>query len=235
MSLVFRGVRRALLPMAMALALGACARVAGPVTESGDPGFVDLASLAADIRFDIRYAGKDNFVGTRVEGYEAPRCLLSPPAATALAELQAELRPFGLGLVVYDCYRPQRAVDHFMRWSRDPADQKTRARYYPNEDKSQLFARGYVDARSGHSRGSTVDLGLADAAGHALDMGTGWDYLDPLSATEVTGIDPAARRNRLLLRALMEKHGFRNYVKEWWHYTLADEPWPDRYFDLPIR
>jgi D-alanyl-D-alanine dipeptidase len=206
-----------------------------PEGEPIDPGFVDLAAIAPAIRRDIRYAGSDNFVGAPVTGYEVPRCLLSAAAAGALARLQQEIQPFGLGLIVYDCYRPQRAVNHFMRWSRDPADQKTRARYYPNEDKATLFEKGYLDERSGHSRGSTVDLGLVDGAGREIDMGTGWDHLDPLSATEAPGVGEAARRNRLLLRALMEKHGFRNYPAEWWHFTLVGEPWPARYFDLPIR
>lgn len=214
---------------------GAGPLCAAPPAEAVDPGFVDLAALAPTVRMDIRYAGSDNFVGAAVDGYEVPRCLLSPPAAAALARLQTELQAFGMGLIVHDCFRPQRAVDHFVRWSRDASDQKTRARYYPNEDKATLFAKGYLDERSGHSRGSTVDLGLIDAAGRAIDMGTGWDYLDPLSATEAGGVGEAARRNRLLLRALMEKHGFRNYPAEWWHYTLVDEPWPERYFDLPIR
>lgn len=222
--------------VALLILLTGCGSTASvPRAEPIDPGFVDLAAVAPTILLDIRYAGPDNFVGAPVDGYEAPRCLLSPPAARALAGLQQELRAFGLGLIVHDCYRPQRAVNHFMRWSRDPAALETRARYYPNEDKSTLFEKGYIAERSGHSRGSTVDLGLVDAAGRALDMGTGWDTLDPLSATEAPGIPDAARRHRLMLRALMEKHGFRNYAKEWWHFTLAPEPWPDRYFDLPIR
>ena len=222
--------------LSLAPALGGCSQLPGPPQgEPGDPGLVDLASLAPTVRMDIRYAGSDNFIGAPVDGYDAPRCLLSPAAASALAKLQQELQAFGLGLIVHDCYRPQRAVNHFVRWSRDPADQKTRARYYPNEDKATLFAKGYLDERSGHSRGSTVDLGLVDAAGREIDMGTGWDYLDPLSATEAPGVGEAARRNLLLLRALMEKHGFRNYPAEWWHFTLVGEPWPERYFDLPIR
>jgi D-alanyl-D-alanine dipeptidase len=136
---------------------------------------------------------------------------------------------------MFDCYRPQRAVDHFVRWSSDPADQKTRARYYPNEDKAKMFEKGYIDRRSGHSRGSTVDITLADATGKELDMGTGWDFMDPSSATEYPALPETARRNRLMLKSLMAAHGFRNYAGEWWHYTLEEEPWPDRYFDVPVR
>lgn len=199
------------------------------------PDLVDLATLAPEVRLEMRYATTDNFTGTRVDGYGARRCLLSRPAAEALARLQAELREFGLTLVMYDCYRPQRAVDHFARWARDPAAQATKARYYPNEDKALLFERGYIAQRSGHSRASTVDLGLADDTGRELDFGTGWDFLDPRSATANPAVPAEARRNRLLLRAMMDRHGFDNYTKEWWHYTLRGEPYPQNYFDMEIR
>jgi D-alanyl-D-alanine dipeptidase len=216
----------------VAVALGGCAPVAKRALV---PDLVDLATLAPDVKLEMRYATADNFVGAVVDGYRARRCLLSRPAAGALAALQAEARGFGLSLVMYDCYRPQRAVDHFMRWSGDASDQRTRERYYPHEDKATLFERGYIAERSGHSRGSTVDLGLAEASGAPLDFGTPWDYLDPASATANPAISATARANRLLLRALMEKHGFGNYAKEWWHYTLRDEPYPDSYFDIEIR
>ena len=203
--------------------------------ETADPGLVDILTRVPDARIAMRYASEDNFVGAVVDGYERPRCLLSPAAADALAALQAELKPFGLSLLMYDCYRPQRAVDHFVRWSEDPSDQKTRARYYPREDKARMFDKGYIDRRSGHSRASTVDLSLVDRTGKELDMGTGWDFMDPDSATESSAVPEQARRNRLMLRALMAAHGFRNYAGEWWHFTLVNEPWPDRYFDVPIR
>jgi D-alanyl-D-alanine dipeptidase len=199
------------------------------------PELLDLAALAPDIRIEMRYATTENFTGGIVDGYHARRCLLSRPAAEALAGLQAELRAFGLSLVMYDCYRPQRAVDHFARWARDPAEQSMKARYYPNEDKARLFERGYIAKRSGHSRGSTVDLGLVDPSGRELDMGTGWDYLDPLSATANPALPDTARRNRLLLHTLLDQHGFDNYAEEWWHYTLRQEPYPDSYFDIEIR
>jgi D-alanyl-D-alanine dipeptidase len=223
--------RRSLLLLPLLLA---CAASRGS-PAGGAPDLLDLATLAPDVRLEIRYATPDNFTGGVVDGYRAPRCLLSRPAAAALAKLQAELRDFGLGLVMYDCYRPQRAVDHFVRWARDPTAQATKARYYPNEDKALLFERGYIAERSGHSRASTVDLGLADDKGRELDFGTGWDFLDPRSATASPAVSAEARRNRLLLRALMDRHGFDNYTREWWHYTLRGEPYPDRYFDLEVR
>jgi zinc D-Ala-D-Ala dipeptidase len=195
-----------------------------------------------------------------VAGYDAPLCLLTRPAALALAAVQAELRPFGLALKIYDCYRPQRAVSDFVAWARDTADTAMRAEFYPRVHKRDLFADGYIAERSGHSRGSTVDLTLValpprqqpaftpgqplvsctQPAGvrfpdNTLDMGTGFDCFDPLSHTENSAIGPDARRNRLLLRAVMEKHGFRNYSREWWHFTLRDEPFPDTFFDHPVR
>ena len=220
-------------PTLFAVMLAACTS-SPPASRQTAPDLLDLATLAPDVKLEMRYATEDNFVGAVVDGYHARRCLLSRPAATALAALQAELREFGFSLVMYDCYRPQRAVDHFVRWARDPADQKTKDRYYPHEDKATLFERGYIAQRSGHSRASTVDLGLLDGHGTPLDTGTRWDYLDPLSATANPAIEPAARANRLLLRALMDKYGFTNYDKEWWHFTLRDEPYPDSYFDFEI-
>lgn len=224
--------RRPLLSILPLIAAYVVARCAFAATV---PDLVDLASLAPDVRMEMRYATPDNFTGTRVDGYNARRCLLARAAAEALAALQRELREFGLKLVIYDCYRPQRAVDHFARWARDPTAQETKSRYYPNEDKALLFERGYIAERSGHSRGSTVDLALADSKGRQLDFGTGWDFLDPLSATANPAVSAEARRNRLLLRAMMDRHGFDNYDKEWWHYTLRGEPYPDRYFDLEVR
>jgi len=220
----------------IALLIVMCAPVTSAQdTESTDPGLVDLMSRVPDARLDIRYASADNLVGAVIDGYERSKCLLSPAAAEALAGAQEELRRFGLSVLMFDCYRPQRAVDHFVRWSEDPADQKTRTRYYPNEDKALMFEKGYIDRRSGHSRGSTVDLTLVDARGQQIDMGTGWDFMDPSSATESLLVPDQARWNRLLLRSVMANHGFRNYPGEWWHFTLVNEPWPERYFDVPVR
>ena len=202
------------------------------------------ASIAADplvdaaapgMQLDIRYYGANNFIGQPIEGYQAPRCILTPEAAKALGAVQSEVENFGLMLIIYDCYRPQRAVDHFMRWINDADDKTMQARYYPSLEKDQLIPKGYIAEQSGHSRGSTVDLSLAYADGTPLDMGTEWDLFDPSSNTEYPDIAPRARANRLLLRAVMARHGFTDYPAEWWHFTLADEPYPDNYFDLPVR
>jgi zinc D-Ala-D-Ala dipeptidase len=222
--------------------------------------FVSLADVDSTIIVEARYHGYHNFLGRPVAGYEAPLCLLTREAAAALAAVQAEIRPFGLGLKTYDCYRPQRAVDDFAAWARDTADTAMRAEFYPAVPKAELFAEGYIAERSGHSRGSTVDLTLIplppsrfppyrprqplrDCRGtianrtpdSGLDMGTAYDCFDPLSHTANPDIGPGPARNRLLLKAVMERHGFRNYPREWWHFTLRDEPWPDTYFDHPVR
>jgi D-alanyl-D-alanine dipeptidase len=199
-----------------------------------EPRLVDAASFVEGLALDLRYAGADNFVGAPVDGYERAICLLSEPAARALARVQADLVASGLGLVVFDCYRPQRAVDHFVRWSREPAEPWAAARHHPRVPKQELFARGYIAERSGHSRGSTVDVGLVRGV-QLLDFGTPFDFFDPLSHGDATGISETARENRALLRAAMERRGFRPYPAEWWHFTLAGEPWPDRYFDVPVR
>ena len=218
--------------------------------QLGDGGYSNIASAKSAVEtggfvvvneaipaaiFDIRYHSSNNFVGTPVEGYEAPLCLLSEAAAAALAKAQREAAGQGRQLKVFDCYRPQRAVDHFVRWVEDLTDQRMKNAYYPEEDKSQLIEKGYIADRSGHSRGSTLDLTLANAADSSeLDMGTPYDYFDTRSNTADPRISERQMANRLLLKNLMERHGFVNYDKEWWHYTLADEPYPDTYFDFPV-
>lgn len=181
------------------------------------------------------YASKANFVGRPVTGYDAPVCLLTEAAALALAQAQQLLAPYGLGLLVYDCYRPQQAVDHFMRWARDLNDQATKARYYPKIAKATLVPDGYIAERSGHSRGSTVDLTLIGATGAPLDMGTAWDFFDPSSHTAFPELTAVQRSNRLLLVSVMDRSGFDNYSKEWWHFTLRNEPNPDGYLNVPVR
>lgn len=211
--------------------------------EAPAPDLVDVREVEPSIRVDMRYAGSDNFVGVPVDGYEAPVCLLTRPAAEALARAQRSLAGDGFGLLVYDCYRPQRAVDHFVRWAADTGDVRTKPEHYPEVPKSRLFEEGYIAERSGHSRGSTVDLTLvrAPAAGadagtvEPLDMGTPYDFFDPRSHTESPEVDEARLASRLRLRAAMESAGFRNYEAEWWHYTLRDEPFPDTYFDVVVR
>lgn len=212
------------------------AAFASSPAQAGPDLFVDAARLVPGLRLDMRYAGSDNFVGRPIAGYEAPRCLLTPPAARALARAQAALAPEGLGLRVFDCYRPRRAVADFAAWARDPTDTRTKAAYYPRIDKSELFRLGYIAEHSAHSRGSTVDLTLVRLAdGAALDMGTPFDLFDEASATEAPGTGAAPARNRRRLRDAMIRAGFAPYPQEWWHFTLRGEPYPDTAFDLPVR
>jgi D-alanyl-D-alanine dipeptidase len=197
--------------------------------------FVDAASLVPGLVVYMRYGTADNFVGARVDGYEANVCLLTRPAAEALAGVQQDLKAQGLGLKVYDCYRPQRAVAHFVRWAADLKDQSTKARFYPDVDKSRLFDEGYIARRSGHSRGSTLDLTLVDRKGRELDMGGEHDLLSPRSWPSDASVSPEARANRQRLAEAMQRRGFAPYDKEWWHFTLKGEPFPDTYFDFPVR
>lgn len=205
---------------------------------AGDPaaGFVNLAEVAPGIRQDVRYFSADNFVGEPITGYQAPAIYMTREAATALRTVQSELAPFGIGLKVFDAYRPQQAVDHFVRWARDLDDQRMKARYYPNVAKADLFSDGYIAARSGHSRGSTVDLTLvALATGEELDMGTPWDYFDLASWPDSDLVTVQQQANRLLLRRAMLAAGFQPLTTEWWHFTLTGEPYPDTYFDFPVQ
>jgi zinc D-Ala-D-Ala dipeptidase len=221
-------------------------------------GFSSIADLDPTIELDIRYIGANNFLGRPVTGYEGAACILSTPAALALLDVQRNANELGLSLKIYDCFRPQRAVDDFVRWAADPADDVMKASMYPEVPKDELFSRGYIAARSGHSRGSTIDLTLVpigtqqppvdpfaawDCRGdevarfpdNSIDMGTSYDCFDELSHTENTRISDAAMGNRMVLRELMEAAGFQNYVNEWWHYTLLNEPFPDTFFDFPVR
>ncbi|WP_245454138.1 M15 family metallopeptidase [Aquabacter cavernae] len=220
----------------MGAALAAGLSGPAPAAEALPPGFVNVAEAIPDARFDIRYYSDANFVGTRIDGYEAPRCYLTQPAAEALKVIAQKAEAQGLGLLIFDCYRPARAVAHFARWAADAADQAHKAAYYPDIAKQDLFREGYIAERSGHSRGSTLDLTLFErATGRELDMGTPFDLFGPRSWTAAPDITPAQRANRVLLQDLMASGGFKGFDKEWWHFTLAGEPHPDTYFDFPIR
>jgi D-alanyl-D-alanine dipeptidase len=197
--------------------------------------FVDAATIVPGLVVEMRYAGAHNFVGRPIEGYEAARCLLTRPAAEALAGVAADLAPRGLVIKAFDCYRPTRAVANFERWARDIGDTAAKAEFYPDVDKRTLFQNGYISSRSGHSRGSTIDLTLARADGRELDMGTPFDFFSPRSWTAAASIGAEAKADRALLASAMRRHGFRPYDKEWWHFTLAHEPFPDSYFDFPVR
>jgi len=198
--------------------------------------FVDAATVVPGLTLDMRYAGPHNFVGRPIDGYERPCCLVTQAAAAALAEVARDLAARGLVLKVFDCYRPARAVANFVRWARTLNDLAGKAEFYPAVDKRTLFRDGYISARSGHSRGSTVDLTLARADdGRELDMGTPFDFFSPQSWPADRSIGAEARANRALLAGAMRRRGFRPYEKEWWHFTLRHEPFPDTYFDFPVR
>ena len=228
-----RRLAGALAAPAVALGMGAAAPAAAQAVPED---FVDLRTLVPDLAVDLRYLVDDNFVGAPIDGYEEPVCLLTRPAAEALAAVQRRLAAFGFGLKVFDCYRPARAVAHFVRWAADPDDEGRKATYYPDVPKSELFSRGYIAERSGHSRGSTLDLTLVDrASGAELPMGTAFDWFGEESWPANLSIAPQHRANRLLLRQAMTDGGFLPLEQEWWHFTLADEPWPETYFDFPVR
>lgn len=238
--------------------------VAAPVAAQPDPAapadFVALSDIDPTIVQEMRYFTGHNFTGDPVDGYLSPTCILTREAAEGLKRAQQEFVERGYTLKVYDCYRPQRAVDDFVSWAEDLADERMKAEFYPRVDKSVLFADGYIAERSGHSRGSTMDLTLVELPAAAtppylpgqplvdctapqdrrfpdnsIDMGTGFDCFDTLSHTLDPRIEGTELKNRLLLKEGMERQGFVNYDKEWWHFTFQPEPYPDTYFDFPVE
>jgi D-alanyl-D-alanine dipeptidase len=195
--------------------------------------FVD--DLVPGIRWDAKYATWDNFTGKPVDGYVANRIVGTRALCAALERAQGTAASRGFGLLLWDGYRPQRAVDCFVRWSMQPEDGRTKRRHYPHIDRAQMFELGYVARRSGHSRGSTVDLTVYHlATGELAQMGGDHDLMDSISHHGARGITRLEARSRQLLCSVMEASGFRSYECEWWHYTLRDEPYPDTYFDVPI-
>jgi len=197
--------------------------------------FVFVDELVTGIRWDAKYATWDNFTGKPVDGYLANRIVGTTALCAALEMAQEKAEGLGFGLLLWDGYRPQRAVDRFLRWSTEPEDGRTKRRHYPNINRPQMFEKGYVAAKSGHSRGSTIDLTLYDlASGELAPMGGGHDLMDPVSHHGASGIRRAEANNRRCLRAIMEGCGFSSYDCEWWHYTLKAEPYPNTYFDFPI-
>lgn len=195
---------------------------------------VRLSDVDNSIGQDVKYFGSDNFMGRTITGYHVAQVMLTHEAAAALSSAQEAALAQGYSILVYDGYRPQRAVDHFVRWGADLADTLNKAAYYPEVPKSELFERGYIAAKSGHSRGSTADLTLMHQ-GVPIDMGTPYDFFGELSHTENPAVTGQAMANRMILKSIMEDAGFKNYVNEWWHYTLVDEPYPDTFFDIAIE
>ena len=214
------------------LSAGGC----GTVRPTDARDFVAIPDIVPDVILEIRYFGTYNFVGTRIDGYLAPTALLTRRAADSLRVVSDELRARGYRLKIYDAYRPQCAVDHFVRWAADVADTAMRRYFYPDVDKSLLFEQEYIMEKSGHTRGSTVDLTLFDmAAEKEADMGGTFDWFGEESHPDYQGITEAQYANRMLLREAMLRHGFKPLESEWWHFTLVDEPYPDTYFNFPVR
>ncbi|MFE3740995.1 M15 family metallopeptidase [Streptomyces sp. NPDC059134] len=230
--------------------------VSGPTAP---PEFVALRTVAPTIIQEMRYPTRHTFLGGPVDGYREPVCIVTRSTALALRAAQSRLLRQGYSLKVYDCYRPQRAVDHFVRWAKDLQDQRMKAEFYPRVDKSRLFEEGYIAEKSGHSRGSTVDLTLVGLPAlptrpyvpgerlapcygpkkerfpdNSVDMGTGFDCFDTLSHTDDPRVTGGQRANRLLLRSALAEVGFTNLPEEWWHFTHRPETFPDRYFDFPV-
>ena len=222
--------------------------------------FVDIREVIPSVVLDIRYHGPHNFIGKRIDGYQAPLCLITRQAAEALANVQRELQQHSLSLKLYDCYRPQRAVDHFVRWAKNIRDTGTKKEFYPSVDKYNLFYGKYISDKSNHTRGSTVDVTIVPVPTplqeryipgqplHAcflpegkrfkdssIDMGTGFDCFHELSQTGNQEVGFQQRINRLLLKTLMDKYGFNNAAEEWWHFTLRNEPYPNTYFNFPVE
>ena len=198
-------------------------------------GFVSVTDVIPDAKLEIRYSTSHNFVGDPINGYEEPLAILTKEAAAALIGASNDLREQGYLIKIYDAYRPQRAVDHFVSWANDWDDTRMKSEFYPDLDKSSLFSNGYIAYSSGHSRGSTVDLTLVDAAtGEDIDMGGSFDYFGTLSHPDYTGISQEQYNNRMILREAMLNNGFSPLSTEWWHFSLNGEPYPYTYFDFPV-
>ncbi|KHL97290.1 peptidase M15 [Paenibacillus sp. IHB B 3415] len=199
-------------------------------------GFVYLDEVIPTAQYEIRYYSENNFTGTRVDGYKAPLAIFSRTAANALKKVSDDLDGKGYILRIYDAYRPQKAVNHFVRWSQDAADIKMKQQYYPKLDKRNLFKLGFISKKSGHSRGSTIDLTLADKkTGALVDMGSPYDFFGEISYYNTTLVNSTQHANRKVLKDAMSKQGFKPYTKEWWHFTLIKEPYPQQYFNFNVE
>ncbi|MBZ9629250.1 M15 family metallopeptidase [Salegentibacter sp. LM13S] len=199
-------------------------------------GFAHIKQQIPDIKLDIRYAGSNNFIGKPVNAYNKPVAILTKQATNALEKAQKDLMAEGYCFKIFDAYRPQTAVNHFIEWARNPSDTLTKQKFYPEVAKKDLFQLGYIATKSGHSRGSTVDLTIIDAqTGKEIDMGSGYDFFGDISHHSTDKITKEQKANRSLLKRIMIKNGFRPYPEEWWHYTLRNEPYPETYFDFPVQ
>ena len=210
--------------------------IAEVVSQHKPDDFVYLLDLEPSIKIELRYFSNNNFIGQPIDGYHRSTIIVSKPTAIALQKVQNDLEKKGLGLKIFDAYRPQQAVNHFVRWAKVLNDTLMKQIYYPDVPKSELFKRGYIASKSGHSRGSTVDLTLIDLdTGNELDMGSPYDFFGVQSHPFYKKITDKQGKNRMLLRRVMLKNGFKPYENEWWHFTLRDEPFPNQYFDFPVK
>ena len=228
----------AMLTLSICLSTFSCtAKAESDVTLSDDASdFVLLSEAVPDAILEIRYYSTYNFVGDRIEGYEEPYALLTKEAAEALKEVSDDLAAQGYRLKIYDAYRPQMAVTNFVEWAEDMDDTRMKEYFYPELEKDVLFPQGYIAEKSGHSRGSTVDLTLFDMTTEKeVDMGGTFDYFGELSHPDYTEITEEQYANRMILRDAMTAHGFKPLSTEWWHFTLENEPYPDTYFTFPIN
>ena len=219
-----------------ALLLFSCQKQQSPAPEYDNSDFVRVTDVIPDAILEIRYYSTYNFVGERIDGYEQPIALMTREAADSLKAVNDELKANGYRIKIWDTYRPQRAVNHFSRWAENSSDTAMKAVFYPMVDKSVLFERGYIYARSSHSRGSTVDLTLLDAAtGKELDMGSPFDWFGEESHPDYPCPLYRQSENRKILHNAMVRHGFEGLDSEWWHFTLRNEPYPNTYFDFPVQ
>lgn len=231
----------------------------GPLGIIKPKDIIDVKTVLPRIQLDVRYYGAHNFIGRKIAGYDSQKCLLTESTVFALKKVEDKLLANGLTLKIYDCYRPQMAVDDFVNWAFDTSDTKMKSEFYPNVDKKNLFKYGYIAVKSAHSRGSTLDLTIVPVnssvtvyntqtkllactnsvdkrvSDNSLDFGSGFDCFDPISHSNYLNIKPSARANRLLLKTLMEDAGFIGIKEEWWHFTLRNEPYPQTYFNFPIK
>ena len=199
-------------------------------------GFSYLSEVDESIQQELRYFSINNFIGKKIDGYNKNTIIISNAAANALKKVQAELKQMGLSLKVYDAYRPQQSVDHFVRWAKKLNDTLMKQSYYPTIRKSDLFKLGFIASKSGHTRGSSVDLSIVEIkTNKEIDMGSSYDFFGATSHSFHKKLSSRQEKNRMLLRNIMIKNGFKPYDKEWWHYTLVDEPFPDTYFNFDIE
>lgn len=198
--------------------------------------FVQIQKVIPNIEIEARYFGNHNFMGKPAKGYQSDSLVLTEKAAQALSKIQSILKKQGFELKIFDAYRPQKAVNHFAEWAKDIKDTLNKKEFYPNLDKSELFKEGYIAEKSGHSRGSTVDLTLIfSRTKEELDMGSPYDFFGPISWTADSTLSPLQYNNRMMLKTIMEENGFIHLPQEWWHFTLVNEPYRDKYFDFDIK